>query len=114
MMLVMCVCGWTSDFLIMCWKIVAITMVCIFDCGFALQVNEIAMIASGTLLLSLVSVVRHHGLLSLPPFQRLLHKAVLGELQQLPIKVCVYMHVCMWVHSDTITLHALIRCTYWY
>jgi len=56
------------------------------------------MIASGTLLLSLVSVVRHHGLLSLPPFQRLLHKAVLGELQQLPIKVyllslCAHMHV---------------------
>ena len=52
------------------------------------------MVASGTLLLSLVSVVRHHSLLSLPPFQRLLHKAVIGELQQLPIKVFI---VCVCV-----------------
>ena len=45
------------------------------------------MMASGMLLLSLVSMVRHHALLSLAPFQRLLHKVIHEELQNLPIKV---------------------------
>ena len=48
------------------------------------------MIASSMLLLSLVSMVRHHALLSLAPFQRLLHKVTQEELQNLPTKVlCV-------------------------
>ena len=68
------------------------------------------MMASSMLLLSLVSMVRHHALLSLAPFQRLLHKVTHEELQNLPIKVylcntsvcmcvCIRMCVCVCIFN---------------
>ena len=71
------------------------------------------MITSSMLLLSLVSMVRHHALLTLAPFQRLLHKV--DELQNLPIKVLYLEYVCRHVRMyKSICVCIIFRYVYTY